>query len=135
MTEFRFDPKQSIILCYVEIASPKIRLSLKMALDTGATYTMIPIEAAVAIGCSPLRSKRRIEITTGSGIEYVPIVTIPKFKAFGIEIKNMEAICHNLPPQSTVEGLLGLNFLKEAKITIDFSQNTIEGPYPNPRCK
>ena len=96
-----------------------------MALDTGATYTMAPIEAAIAIGCNPLRSQRRIEITTGSSIEYVPIVIIPKFRAFGIEIRNMEVICHNLTPQSTVEGLLGLNFLKESKAIIDFSKNVI----------
>lgn len=128
MPEFKFDSKQSIIICHAEIVGPKIELSLKMALDTGATYTMIPIEAAVAIGCDPLRSRRKIEITTGSSIEYVPITTIPKFRAFGIELKNMEVICHNLPTQSPVEGLLGLNFLKRAKIIIDFSKNIISIP-------
>jgi len=29
------------------------------------------------------------------------------------------------PGQSPVEGLLGLNFLKKAKVTINFSKNTI----------
>ncbi len=99
-----------------------------MAVDTGATYTMIPIEAAIAIGCYPLSSQRKIEITTGSSIEYVPLIFVPKFRVFGIEIKNMEVVCHNLPPQSPVEGLLGLNFLKEAKVVIDFSQNIISVP-------
>lgn len=125
MAKFKFGAKQSIILCHAEIADSKTGISLKMALDTGATYTMIPIEAAIAIGRNPLRSRRRIEITTGSGIEYVPMVTVPKFRAFGIELKNMEVICHNLPLQSPVEGLLGLNFLKKAKLIIDFSKNTI----------
>ncbi len=126
MPEFKFDPKQSVIICHSEIVGPKIELSLKMALDTGATYTMIPSEAAVAIGRDPLRSRRRIEITTGSSIEYVPVITVPIFRAFGIEIKNMEIICHNLPTQSPVEGLLGLNFLKRAKVIIDFSRNIID---------
>ncbi len=99
-----------------------------MAVDTDATYTMIPIEAAVAIGRDPSCSRRRIEITMGSGIEYVSLITVPKFRAFGIEIKNMEVICHNLPTPSPVEGLLGLNFLKKAKLIIDFSQNTIYTP-------
>lgn len=126
MPEFKFNPKQSIIICHAEIAGPKTELFLKMALDTGATYTMVPFEAAEAIGCSPSRSQRKIEITMGSGIEYVPIITVPKFRAFGIEIKNMEVICHNLPTPCPVEGLLGLNFFKEAKIIINFSKNTIE---------
>lgn len=125
MAEFKFDSTQSIIICHAEIISPKIDFSLKMAVDTGATYTMIPIEAAIAIGRNPLRSPRKIEITTSSGIEWVPLIIVPKFKAFGIEVRNIELVCHNLPPQSPVEGLIGLNFLKKAKVIIDFSRNTI----------
>ncbi len=128
MAEFKFNPKQSIIICHADIVGPKVELSLKMALDTGATYTMIPAEAAVAIGCDPLRSRRKIEITTGSSTEYVPVITVPKFRALGVEIKNMDVVCHDLPPQSPVEGLLGLNFLKKAKVIIDFSKNTIDLP-------
>lgn len=125
MSNSRFDPKQSIIICYTEIVGPKTEISLKMALDTGATYTMIPIEVAVAVGCNPLFSRRKIEITTGSSVEYVSLITIPKIRAFGIEIKNMDVVCHNLPPLGPVEGLLGLNFLKKSKIIIDFSKNII----------
>jgi len=128
MPEFKFEPKQSIIICHAEIVGQKVELSLKMALDTGATYTMIPVEAAVAIGCDPLRSRRKIEITTGSSTEYVPLITVPKFRALGVEIKNMDVVCHDLPPQSPVEGLLGLNFLKKANVIIDFSKNTIDLP-------
>lgn len=128
MPLFKFDPKHSVIICHAEIVGQKAELSLKMALDTGATYTMIPIEAAVGIGCNPLHAQRMIEITTGSSVEYVPVITVPKFRAFGIETRNMEVICHNLPPQSPVEGLLGLNFLKRAKLVIDFSKNIINLP-------
>lgn len=128
MAEFKLNPKQSIIICHGEIVGSRVELSLKMALDTGATYTMIPTEAAVAIGCDPLRPQRKIEIIMGSSIEYVPLITVPKFRAFGIEIKNMEVICHNLPIPSPVEALLGLNFLKSAKVIINFSKNIIEIP-------
>ena len=128
MAEFRFDPKQHIVICHAEIKGPKLELSLKMALDTGATFTMIPFEAALAIGCDPLRSRHKIDIITGGSIEYVPVITIPKFRAFGIEVKNMEAVIHNLSTQSPVEGLLGLNFLKKAKVVIDFSKNKVITP-------
>ncbi|MBA7511632.1 hypothetical protein ES705_03628 [subsurface metagenome] len=45
-----------------------------------------------------------------------------------VEVKNMDVVCHNLPPESAVEGLLGLNFLKSAEAIIDFSKNIIETP-------
>jgi len=130
MPKFKFNPRESIIICHAEITNQKIELSLKMALDTGATYTMIPIEVAIAVGCDPLRSRRRIEIITGSSVEYVPLITVPKFRAFGVEIKDMEVICHNLPSQSPVEGLLGLNFLKKSRVVIDFYKNMIEVSVP-----
>ncbi|MFH0924430.1 MAG: retropepsin-like aspartic protease [bacterium] len=126
MPKFTFNPNHSIIICHGQIVSPKIELSLKMAIDTGAIFTIIPVESAVAVGQDPFISKRRIEITMGSSIEYVFIITLPVFKALGIEIKDMEVVCHNLPSPSPVEGLLGLNFLKRAKAIINFSNNTIE---------
>jgi predicted aspartyl protease len=128
MPIFKFDPQKSVIFCHAEIAGKGIGLSLKMAVDTGTTYTMIPVEAAVAIGCNPLQARRKIEITTGSAVEYVPLLRIPKLTAYGIMLKNLEVICHNLPPQSPIEGLLGLNFLKLAKLKIDFSANHICAP-------
>jgi predicted aspartyl protease len=126
---FPFDPSQSVLFCHAEIAGRKdAKFSLIMAVDTGATCTTISWKAAIAIGYDPSRSAKTIEITTGSSVEYAPLVTIPKFSVFGVEIKRMKVVCHNLPPQSPVEGLLGLDFLKKAKAVIDFSANTIRLP-------
>ncbi len=99
---------------------------LKLALDTGATYTIIPFEAAFAIGCNPISSKRKRGIVTASGIEYVPLVTIPIIKVFGFELRNLDVVCHNLPPQSQVDGLLGLDFLSHFDIRLFFLQKTME---------
>ena len=126
MSKFKLDTNQGIIFCRVEISKKQQSVFLKMALDTGATYTMVPPEAVMSIGIDPSRSKRKIEVTTGSGIIFVPIITIPRFRAFGFEIKNLEVICHNLPPESAVEGLLGLNFIKHFNVLLKFLQHTLE---------
>ncbi|MBI1883893.1 MAG: hypothetical protein HYS08_06770 [Chlamydiae bacterium] len=49
---------------------------------------------------------------------------------FGIILSKVKIshICHNLPPESTIEGLLGLDFLKKAKVILDFSKGMIEIP-------
>ena len=67
-----------------------------------------------------------IILCKANGIVFVPVIKIPAFKCFGAELKNIEAVCHNLPPESCVEGLLGLNFLKRAKVIIDFSKDIID---------
>jgi len=109
----------------VTIAGKSRLIPLKMVFDTGATLTTIPKEAAIAIGCDPVKSDRRIEMITASGTEYVPVVVIPKIKWLDFEIEKVEAICHNLPPQTTISGLLGLNVLRKFDIGIHFNKSTI----------
>jgi len=128
MKKFILDTANGIILCKAKIASFDQSIFLKLAVDTGASITMIPAQAALGIGIDPSSASRHLEITTANGIILAPIVTIPSFICFGIKIRNMDVLCHNLPPESAVEGLLGLNFLKKAKIVIDFSNNVILAP-------
>ena len=126
MNKFKLNTASGILLCKVKISNKGQFMFIKLAIDTGASITMISIESALAIGIDPSKSERRIEITTVNGTILVPTVTIPSFTCLGIEVKNMDVICHNLPPESAVEGLLGLNFLKSAKVVMDFSKDTIE---------
>jgi len=125
MNRFEIDTTYGILLCKTRVSNKKQCIFLKLAIDTGASITMVSIESVLAIGIDPTKSKRHIEITTASGTILVPVVKIPSFACLGVEVKNMDVVCHNLPPESTVEGLLGLNFLKNAKAIIDFSNNTI----------
>lgn len=97
-----------------------------MAIDTGATYTIIPVETAILIGCNPVTPSRRIEIIMGGSTEYLPIVNIPEVKIFGIKLKKIEVICHNLPPKSPVHGLVGLNILRHFNVWFKFKSYILE---------
>lgn len=82
-----------------------------MVIDTGATTTLFPPKVAVDIGCDPVKSRQKISIITASGTEYLPVVTIPLVVCLGQRVRFLPVACHDLPPQSTVDGLLGLDFL------------------------
>lgn len=84
---------------------------MRLLFDTGATYTMIAPKSALAIGIDPALSQKRLEVITASGVEYLPLVVIPEVECLGIKVKRLDVVCHELPPQSAVEGLLGMNFL------------------------
>ncbi|MBI3601721.1 MAG: clan AA aspartic protease [Candidatus Omnitrophica bacterium] len=94
---------------------------LTMALDTGASMTSIPSHAAISIGCDPTKAKKKTEIITASGTEYVAIITIPRLYLWDTLLKNVKVICLDMPPQSPVSGLLGLNVLKKFDIFLRFS--------------
>lgn len=52
---------------------------LTLLVDTGSTYTIIPVEVLEALGISPAQSKDHVRIVTGSGILMVPKVIVPNF--------------------------------------------------------
>ncbi len=128
MNHFKLDASHGIILCRAKLSRGRQSIFLKLAVDTGASLTMVSVEAALALRIDPSKSKKHIEITTANGVVFVPVVRIPSFQCFGTEIKNIETACHNLPSESSVEGLLGLNFLKPAKVVLDFAKELIVIP-------
>ena len=125
-SKFPIDLKKGIISVYTQIIGPRTWRSIKMAMDTGATYTMIPMELAADIGYDPGTSKKRIEISTARGTVFVPLIKISSISCWGMKVKNLEVVCHDLPPQSPVEGLLGLNFLLHFYVFLKFPEKILE---------
>jgi predicted aspartyl protease len=93
---------------------------LRLALDTGATSTVVNVGMLVAVGYDPALAPDRVQVTTGSGVEFVPRLTLDKFVALGQERIDFPVLCHTLPPSAGVDGLLGLDFLRGQSLTIDF---------------
>jgi predicted aspartyl protease len=123
---FRFDARQGLIIVAAELQGPSGIAVLRLALDTGATSTLLNNSLLVATGYDPADSGDRVEITTGSGVEYVARVTVHKLTALGQQRLNFAALAHTLPPSAGVDGLLGLDFFRGSLVTIDFKDGTIE---------
>jgi predicted aspartyl protease len=117
---FPFDPQQGLVVVHVELTGPAGEAVLRLALDTGATGTVVNVGMLVALGYDPALTLDRVQVTTGSGIEFAPRVTVEKIRTLGQERRNFPVLAHTLPPSAGVDGLLGLDFLREQSLTIDF---------------
>ena len=127
MAKFRFDTKTPIIILTILLeGQSRSKQKIKVALDTGATYTMIPWETAEILGLEPELSKERIEIITASGVEKAPLVTLRSIVVLGKRIERVEVVVHDLPPKSYVDGLLGVKSLVELQLKIDFDEGILE---------
>ena len=128
MGRYRFDPAVPVLVVFATIQErqPAQRRRLQLALDTGASYTMIPWQIAEALGYEPEHSRRRIETMTASGMAIVPLVKLKELKALGQTVRGLEVLVHDLPSASRVEGLLGLSFLRAFKLTLDFREGILE---------
>ena len=117
---FPFDPQQGLITVRAELWGPTGSAVLRLAIDTGATGTVVNVGMLVAIGYDPALVPDRVQVTTGSGVEFAPRVVLDRIMALRQERTGFSVLGHTLPPSAGVDGLLGLDFFSGRCLTIDF---------------
>ena len=118
---FRFDPHRRLIPVEVKIHGPRGEERVVLALDTGASRTLISPAPLAYIGCEVTPDAERISVTTGSQ----RVVTLPRLVALGYAVPNLTVLAHQLPPRSAVQGLLGLDFFAGCRLELDFRNGLI----------
>ena len=63
---------------------------------------MIPPKAAITLGVDPAKAQKRIEVVTASGVEYLPVVTLPKVECLGITLPHVEVAVPIFPASSPI---------------------------------
>ena len=120
-----FDPQQRLIIVGAELSGLSGSAVLRLALDTGATRTVVNVAMLVAVGYDPALVPDRVQVTTGSGVEFVPRLPLDRLVALEQERIEFPVLCHTLPPSAGVDGLLGLDFLCGQSLTIDFRNGRV----------
>jgi len=121
-----FDPRRGLIVIGAELTGPSGAAVLRLAVDTGATSTLANVAMLVAIGCEPALAADRVQVTTGSGVEFAPRVELQRLAALGQERFGFPVLGHMLPPSAGVDGLLGLDFFRGLLLTIDFRAGQLD---------
>ena len=123
---FPFYPKHGLIGMFAELWGPTGSGGLRLALDTGATSTVVNVGMLVAIGYDPALEPKRVQVTTGSGVEFAPRVRVSKIAGLDQERANFPILGHTLPPGTGVDGLLGLDFFRDRRLVIDFRSGEVD---------
>lgn len=122
---FAFNPSQGLIIVRAELWGPSGSGVLLLALDTGATSTLVNQSRLMQLGYDPAVAPDRLQVTTGSGVEFVPRIMLSRVAALGQERASFPILCHMLPPSAGVDGLLGLDFFRGQTLTVDFRNGRI----------
>ena len=120
-----FNALAGLIIVGAELEGATGVAVLRLALDTGATGTLLNVASLVAVGYDPALVPQRVQITTGSGVEYVPRLIVSRIRSLGQERTNFPILAHTLPPSAPFDGLLGLDFLRGQTLTIDFRAGSL----------
>lgn len=115
-----------LILKNVRIAGTRGSINVDMILDTGAALTVVSWSDLKAVGYDPAVVVGREEIVTANGIIQVPKLRVEQFAIGGVEARDVEVICHDIPELAAIRGLLGLSFLKHYRTVIDYRQGYLD---------
>lgn len=122
----RFEPDEGLIVVPTLVRGPAAQVTIRLALDTGATGTMIGWDLLMLIGCDPAGVVDRTQMTTGNGVEFVPRVPVDRIEALGLGKHAFPVLAHTLPPSATVDGVLGLDFLRGHRMVVDFRAGVVD---------
>lgn len=122
---FPFNSSAGLILTPTLLVGLSGTATLNLALDRGASRTLINEDLLFAVGYDPTQTGAQTKITTGSKVEDVALLPINKLRALGQERTGLLVISHTLPPSASVDGLLGLDFFRGLNLNLDFRSGLI----------
>ena len=114
-----FDPQVGLIVVPVRLWGPAGDTIAHLAMDTGATGSLVNWDIAVLLGYDPAATRERIRVTTGSSVEFAPQIVVQRVEALGRERTDFPIVCHTLPPSAAVDGVLGLDFFRGTRLVLD----------------
>lgn len=120
-----FDPNGRAIPLQVRLHGASGLLDALLALDTGATRTVISTDLLMALGYDPSAADTRVFVSTVGGTQHVPKVVLTGIEAIGLYRPRFPVLAARLPPTVGFDGLLGLDFLRGRRLTVDFRKGVV----------
>jgi len=71
-----------LVIVHAEVWGPSGSAVLSLALDTGATFTLVNQGRLMQLGYDPAIAPKRFQVSTASGVEFVPRLTVTKIAAW-----------------------------------------------------
>ena len=126
MSTFRFslDDADSLILVDAKLG----RSSLTLALDTGATHTVIDLTVMMLNGYNLSKVVRMVEFETAKGPINAYVFRIDALTALGRTIRDVDVSSYDFVGNDVIfaiDGVLGLDFFQDTELTINFKESTL----------
>jgi aspartyl protease family protein len=94
-------------------------VSFTSTVDTGSTYTILPWEQLTAIGLATYATDEQVRLTTANGIIVAPRIKSEWFSCLGHTFDSFPVVAHTLPSDLAKFGILGMDFMRQARVRID----------------
>jgi len=113
--ELAFAPDATNIVVPVYATGPRATIQLQLALDNGATRTVIRPHVLASLGIVPAANARRGRIRSATGGAAAPFVDVPHLLALGQVRANFDVLAHDLPPHRYSRRSARVGFLSRSR--------------------
>jgi aspartyl protease family protein len=118
--KFTFNPNTSRIIVSADVVGRTEVATVKLLLDTGASHSILSEAVLVELDYDPRNEGEPTTLTTGSAPAPALRLVIEGLAAMGRYRTNFSVVCYDLPPDAGVDGVIGLDFLRDHVLTLDF---------------
>lgn len=119
---FERETEDDLIVIPVKIGNSLVDL----VVDTGASHTFIDFGILIKEGYRLNDTKGIIPVETANGILYANRFDVESIDALGISKENFEVTSYLFDdPESNFKGVIGLDFLGNNEICINFKENLL----------
>lgn len=115
-----------LIIVPVAIYSHKSDIKASFVLDTGAFKTIIDYTILQMIEYKQSDYGKKVYTNTAGGRSSGRLIKIKSFGSLGIIRRNFEVLGKDLSPNLMIDGLLGLDFIKNHILEIDLKNNYLK---------
>ena len=114
-----FDPAADAILIEVEIFGPIGSRRGWFVLDTGASRTTVNVALCDELGYGAHVGNRRTRAIGAGGAIHGYSLNLDRIDIMGASLAGFEVVCEDVDPETLIDGLIGLDFLRTRILTLD----------------
>jgi predicted aspartyl protease len=107
-----FAARRELIFVSGMIEGPRGEAAVRLILDTGASQTIIVPDILDDIGYSPRDGIKTSTVSTAISREQGYMLRVARFTALGFAMNNFLVHIFDLEDRRSIDGLIGLNFLR-----------------------
>lgn len=126
MRRYQLTVRGDLFFTRAALRSERLLRVTTLLVDTGSSYTIVSWETLTSLGIDPAASKVRRSLMTANGLIQAPEVTVEDFHCLGDHIARFPLVAHSIPLGATVDGVLGMNFLRTYTSSLNFRDAMVE---------
>jgi predicted aspartyl protease len=98
---------------------------VRLLVDTGSSYTVLPVQVLRDIGYSPDDRGQTGSIMAAGGILRSPVIAVLEFNCLGQAAIDFPVVAMNVPFNPVFNGILGMDFMTRYRSVIDLQKAEI----------